>query len=63
MVGCNSLATSMKLIDKMVDVSEDYIALSILRLIEIEKAVVEGAGATALAAILAGKLPELVGKK
>ena len=43
--------------------SEDYIALSILRLVELEKAVVEGAGATGLAAVLAGLLPELKGKK
>ena len=43
--------------------SEDYIALAILRLVELEKAVVEGAGATGLAAVLAGKLDELKGKK
>ena len=33
------------------------------RLIELEKAVVEGAGATGLAAVMAGLLPELRGKK
>ncbi len=33
------------------------------RLVEIEKAVVEGAGACGLAAILAGLLPELKGKR
>jgi len=43
--------------------SEEFIALAILRLVEIEKAVVEGAGATGLAALLAGLLPELNGKK
>ena len=43
--------------------SEEFIALAILRLIELEKAVVEGAGATGLAAVLAGLLPELKGKK
>ena len=42
---------------------EEYIALAVLRLIEEEKAVVEGAGVTAFAAILAGLLPELEGKK
>ena len=36
---------------------------AILRLIELEKAVVEGAGATGLAAVMAGLLPELRGKK
>ena len=44
-------------------VSEEWIAIAILRLVEIEKAVVEGAGAAALAAILAGELPELHGKR
>lgn len=43
--------------------SEEHIALAILRLIEMEKAVVEGAGAIGLAAILANQVPELKGKK
>ena len=51
------------LIDKMVAVSEEWIAISILRLVEQEKAVVEGAGASGVAAVLAGLLPELRGKK
>lgn len=63
MVGVNAFATAAPLIDKMVVVSEEYIALAILRLVELEKAVVEGAGATGLAAVLAGLLPELEGKK
>lgn len=42
---------------------EENIAIAILRLIELEKAVVEGAGATGLAAIVEGLLPELAGKK
>ena len=63
LVGCNAFATAAPLIDKMVVVSEEYIALAILRLVELEKAVVEGAGATGLAAVLAGLLPELEGKK
>jgi len=62
-VGVNALATGGPLIDKMVTVSEAWIAISILRLIEQEKAVVEGAGAIGLAALLAGLLPELQGKK
>ena len=45
-------------------VEEDWIALAILRLVEIEKCVVEGAGATGLAACLSGKLnDDLKGKK
>ena len=45
-----------------VKVSEKIYPVS-FRLIELEKAVVEGAGATGLAAVMAGMLPELRGKK
>merc|ERR1719508_389128 len=62
-VGVNALATGGPLIDKLITVSEAWISIAILRLIELEKAVVEGAGATGVAAILAGLLPELKGKK
>ncbi|CAL8076027.1 unnamed protein product [Calicophoron daubneyi] len=61
-VGCNSLYTSLGLVDKMVSVDEEYIHRAIVRLLEVEKFVVEGAGATSLAVILAGLLPELKGK-
>ena len=47
----------------VVSLSEEFIALSILRLVEMEKAVVEGAGAIGLAAVLGGYVPELTGKK
>lgn len=33
-----------------------------LRLLEVEKAVIEGGGAAGLAALIQGELPELVGK-
>lgn len=50
--------------DQVCVVSEDYIALAILRLVEIEKSVIEGAGASGLAACLSGKLSSLLsGKK
>ncbi|XP_037777571.1 L-threonine ammonia-lyase-like isoform X2 [Penaeus monodon] len=62
-VGVNAYATAAPLVDKVVTVREEWIAISILRLVEHEKAVVEGAGATALAAVLAGELPELKGKR
>ncbi|XP_071748628.1 L-threonine ammonia-lyase isoform X2 [Lepeophtheirus salmonis] len=62
-VGVNALATAGPLVDKMVSVSEEWIAISILRLVELEKSVVEGGGASGVAAILAGLLPELKGKK
>lgn len=63
LVGGNAFATAAPLVDKIVSVSEEFIAIAILRLVEMEKAVVEGAGATGLAAILQGLLPELKGKK
>ena len=43
--------------------TEEQIALSILRIVELEKGVVEGAAATPLAACLSGQLAELAGKR
>uniref|UniRef100_A0A0A9XU89 L-serine deaminase n=2 Tax=Lygus hesperus TaxID=30085 RepID=A0A0A9XU89_LYGHE len=63
LVGYNAYATASSLIDKMVVVNEEWIAIAILRLVEHEKCVVEGAGASGLAAILAGQLDELKGKR
>ena len=51
------------LIDKMVTVSEASVAIAILRCLEMEKAIVEGGGASGVAAVLAGLCPELEGKK
>lgn len=47
----------------MIVVKEEFVALAILRLVEMEKVVCEGAGAVGLAAVLSGQLPELKGKK
>lgn len=63
MVGYNAFATVNSLIDKLVVVKEEWIAIAILKLVENEKCIVEGAGATGLAAILAGQLDELKGKR
>ena len=52
-----------RVVDRVVTVDEATIALAVLRLIELEKSVVEGAGAAPLAAFLAGKLEELKGHK
>jgi ornithine cyclodeaminase/alanine dehydrogenase-like protein (mu-crystallin family) len=49
-------------VDKLVTVSEQDISVALLRLVETEKLVQEGAGAAGIAACLAGKLPELEGK-
>ncbi|MEX0654362.1 MAG: threonine/serine dehydratase [Phycisphaeraceae bacterium] len=61
-VGRLAFVTARPLVDRVVTVSEPALTLAIYRLIEIEKAVVEGAGAAGLAAMLAGKLPELAGR-
>ena len=50
-------------VDGVVTVTEDEICTAILALIEKEKLVAEGAGATPVAAVMAGKLPQLDGKK
>ena len=62
-VGSAGFALARRRVDRVVRVSEDAIALAILRLVELEKTVVEGAAAAPLAALLAGRLPELAGKK
>ena len=62
-VGSNAFALARSRVDRVVKVTEDWIALAILRMVELEKSVVEGAAATPLAAMMAGLLPELRGKK
>jgi threonine dehydratase len=62
-LGENAFAILRGRIDRAVSVSEELIALSILRLIEMEKMVIEGAGAAPLAALLSGELNELKGRK
>lgn len=62
-VGENAFVIARSRMDRLVTVNEHQIALAMLRLIELEKAVVEGAGATPLAASMAGLLPELRGKR
>lgn len=47
-----------RLVDKVVSVSEEQVASAMIRYLEAEKSVMEGAGAAALAALLAGHLPE-----
>ena len=62
-IGQNAFGLLRRRVDKVVCVSEASIALAILRMVELEKTVVEGAAATPLAAMISGKLPELRGKK
>jgi threonine dehydratase len=62
-VGTNAFEIASKHVDQAVTVSEEQIAIAILRLVELEKSVVEGAAATPLAAVLSGKLRDLAGKR
>lgn len=62
-VGPNAFAIAAPLIDQLIQVSEHDLALAILRLVEMEKAVVEGAGAAGVAAALAGKLDAYKGQR
>lgn len=62
-VGENAFQIARRYVDRHVRVREHSIALAVLRLMELEKAVVEGAGAAPLAACLAGLVPELAGRK
>ena len=62
-VGKNAFATAAPLVDRTIIVSEEQIAVSILRIVELEKGVVEGAAATPLAACLSGQLADLAEKR
>jgi threonine dehydratase len=62
-LGTRPFEALRRVVDEVVTVDEATIALAILRLIELEKSVVEGAGAAPLAAFLAGKLDYLKGKR
>ncbi|HTU27555.1 MAG TPA: threonine ammonia-lyase [Pirellulales bacterium] len=62
-VGQLAFEISRPRVDRVVTVSEEELSLAVLRLVELEKSVVEGAGAAALAAVMAGKLPLLAGKR
>lgn len=62
-LGANAFELVKDRVDRVVAVSEDWIALAILRMLELEKTVVEGAGAVPLAALMSGKLSHLAGKR
>jgi threonine dehydratase len=62
-LGTRPFEVLQHVVDAVVTVNEANIALAILRLIELEKSVVEGAGAAPLAAFLAGKLDDLKDKR
>jgi threonine dehydratase len=60
--GERTVAIVRRYVDDVVTVSEDEIASAILKLLEIEKTVVEGGGAAGLAAVLFNKIAGLEGK-
>jgi threonine dehydratase len=62
-VGARAFALARRRVARVVTVEEASIALAVLRLVELEKGVVEGAGATPLAAFLEGGLQPLTGRR
>ena len=62
-VGSLAFAISRELVDDVVQVDEESVALAILRLAELEKGVVEGAGASPLAALLTKSISDVEGRR
>jgi threonine dehydratase len=61
--GRHTLAIARPLVHRLLTVTEESLALAMLRLAELEKCVIEGAGAAGLAALLGEGLPELAGRR
>lgn len=61
--GRHTLAIAGPLVHRMVQVEEEALSLAMLRLAELEKCIIEGAGAIGLAALMSGRLPELAGRR
>ena len=61
--GRHTLGIVARSANQMVTVEEEALALAMLRLAELEKCVIEGAGAAGLAALMAGSSPELQGRR
>ena len=61
--GEHTFAYCSKYVDGVVTVTDEEISAAILALIEKQKMIAEGAGATPVAAVMAGKFPSLKGKK
>lgn len=62
-VGANAFAIARENVNRVITVTESDLSLAIVRLMELEKSVVEGAGAASLAAIMHRRLPHLEGKR
>jgi threonine dehydratase len=61
-VGDVSFPIAARVVDRVVTVGEEALALAVVRLLELEKLVVEGAAASALAAVLGVAGAELAGR-
>ncbi|XP_047459226.1 L-threo-3-hydroxyaspartate ammonia-lyase [Mugil cephalus] len=62
-LGCNTFQLAKKLVDRVISVREEDCLVAMLRFQEFERSTVDTEGAMGLAAILAGQLPELKGKR
>jgi threonine dehydratase len=62
-VGENAFGLIRGRVDRVVRVEEKWISLAILRMLELEKTVVEGSAAVPLAAMMAGRIKGLRGKR
>jgi threonine dehydratase len=62
-VGANAFSLIRGRVDRVVRVEEKWISLAILRMLELEKTVVEGAAAVPLAAMISGGIRGLRGKR
>ncbi|XP_030296860.1 uncharacterized protein LOC115596171 isoform X1 [Sparus aurata] len=62
-LGVNTFQLAKKLVDRVISVSEEDSLVAMLRFQEFERSTVDTEGAMGLAAILAGQIPELRGKK
>ncbi|XP_062256506.1 L-threonine ammonia-lyase [Platichthys flesus] len=62
-LGDNTFHMAKKLVNKVITVSEEDSLVAMLRFQEFERSTVDTEGAMGLAAILAGQLPELKGKR
>ena len=62
-VGANAFSLIRRRVDRVVRVEEKWISLAILRMLELEKTVVEGAAAAPLAAMMSGRIKGLGGKR
>uniref|UniRef100_A0A8C5WKZ3 L-serine deaminase n=1 Tax=Leptobrachium leishanense TaxID=445787 RepID=A0A8C5WKZ3_9ANUR len=61
--GANTLKLTKKHVDQVISVREEDVLLAMLKLLEFERATVDAEGAMGLAAIIAGSLSDLKGKR